>query len=146
VDELLTMTRPDMRARGPELVPAIVISIIVAVLFVVAALAIRMPDTVSFTVANQSAWRAEVQIRSASGTGWTDVGGVGRDSDLTFLEVPDQGSSWVVRYSYAGVTEDVEVSRDELAANGWRLEVPDGLATELADRGVPETLDATTNQ
>ena len=146
MDELLTIPRPAMRARGPELVPAVLVSLVVAVLFVVAALAVRMPDTVSFTVVNPTEWRADVYVRSATDSGWTAVGGVGRDSELEFLQVPDQGSEWVVRYSYAGATEDIEVTRDDLASSGWKLEVPPALADELERLGVAPMPGGSTEQ
>jgi hypothetical protein len=146
VDELLTIPRPTMRARGPEIVPAIVIGAIVGVLFVVAAITVRLPDTVSFSVQNPTQWRAEVSIRSASGTSWTDIGAVGRDSELEFLQVPDQGSNWVVRYSYAGVTEEFQVTRDDLSASDWVLQVPQAFADRLEGDGVAATTGSTSGQ
>jgi len=146
VDELLTIPRPAMRARGPEVVPAVVVSLVVAALFVVAAFAVRMPDTVSLTVANPTEWSADVYVRSASDSGWTAVGGVERESEIEFLQVPDQGSDWVVRYSYAGATEDIEVTRDDLASSDWKLEVPPALVDELERLGVEPTPGGSTGQ
>jgi len=53
--------------------------------------------------------------------------------------LPDQGAEWVVRYSYAGQSEEVEVSRDQIAADGWVVVVPAGLGQRLHDAGVAET-------
>ena len=146
MDELLTIPRPAMRARSPELVPAIVVGFVVAVMFVIAALAMRMPDTVSFTVVNPTEWNADVAVRSASDPAWTPVGAVGRGSELEFVQVADQGSDWVVRYSYAGVTEDVEIGRDDLASSDWKLEVPQALADELESAGIAPTTGNSTGQ
>ncbi len=139
MDDLLTLTRPAMRARRPELVPAIVIGVVVAAMFLVAALAVRMPDTVDLRVSNRLPWRAEVAVRPASQTSWTGVGAVARDGSNEFLAVPDQGSDWVIRYSYAGHTEDVAVSRQELRSGGWEVQVPEALGDQLRADGVAPT-------
>ncbi|HEY6533893.1 MAG TPA: hypothetical protein VIY72_16410 [Acidimicrobiales bacterium] len=140
MDELLTIPRPAMRARGPQMGPAIVIGLVVVVLLVVTALAVRPIDTVSVTVDNPTDWRAEVSVRSASSSSWTGLGAVDRESEVQFLEVPDQGASWVVRFSYAGQSEEIEVDRAALRDGGWKVDVPDALAEALADEGVPPTI------
>ena len=53
--------------------------------------------------------------------------------------MPDQGSDWIIRYSYADQSEEVEVSRQQLEADGWVVVVPDGLGERLRDAGVAET-------
>jgi len=142
VDDLLTIPRPALRARGPELGPAIAIGLVVAALFVLSALAMRTPDTVSLSVDNPTDWRAAVSVRPADADGFTGLGAVDRSSSLEFLEVPDQGGTWVVRFSYAGRSTEVEVTRDQLREDGWSIAVPSALAEELTDAGVPESVGA----
>ena len=144
VDDLLTISRPEMRARGPEIVPAVIVGIVVAVLLVLAAFSLRTPDTVALTVDNPLPWRAEVTVRPADSAAWTGAGAVARESSLEFQELPDQGSQWVIRFSYAGHTEDVAVSRDDLASNGWKVEVPEAFGTQLQDSGVAPTTGSAT--
>ena len=139
MDDLLTLTRPAMRARRPELVPAAIVAVVVAALFVLASLAIQVPDTVELTVVNPVSWRADVSVRSADSGAWTEIGSVARDDQLPFLAVPDQGSDWVIRFSYAGETEEIEISRATLDAQGWTVPVPAALGERLQSAGVAPT-------
>jgi len=139
VDDLLTISRPAMRARRPELVPAVLVAVLLAVLFVVASLAIRMPHTVRLTVQNQLAWQTEVSVRPADSESWTGAGAVARDDQLDFLALPDQGDQWVIRFSYAGKSEDVAISRDDLAARDWTIDVPQALGDQLESAGIAAT-------
>jgi predicted Abi (CAAX) family protease len=136
VDDLLTLSRPAMRARRPELVPAIVIGVVVAVLFVLAALSMRTPDQVHLTVDNPLDWRADVAVQPAGSDSWTSLGAVARDGELEFLQVPDQGSEWVVRFSYGDQVEELRLSRSDLEGAGWTVQVPDQLGTQLQAAGV----------
>ncbi len=144
MDDLLTISRPEMRARGPELVPAIVVSLVVGVLLILAALSLHTPDTVQLTVENPLPWRAEVTVRAADSGSYTGAGAVARESSLVFQELPDQGDLWVFSFSYAGHTEDLEVSRSDLAANGWSVEVPEAFGNQLQDSGVAPTTGSAT--
>jgi len=139
MDDLLTLSRPATRPRRRDVVPAVVVGLALAVLLGLTALSLRTPATVSLTVQNPSAWRTEVAVRSTGSSGWTGLGAVAREGELEFLQLPDQGAEWVVRYSYAGQSEEVEVSRDQIAADGWVVVVPAGLGQRLHDAGVAET-------
>jgi len=143
VADLLTLTRPPMRAKHPEVVPAVVVALILAALFALALVNLRTPDMVRFTVDNPLAWRAEVSARPADSTSWTGAGAVWRDGRLDFLEFPDQGSDWVIRFSYAGQSEEVEITREQLEAQDWTVEVPESLGTRLQAAGVAETTGST---
>jgi hypothetical protein len=143
VDDLLTIPRTAMRARGPELGPAIVIGLIVGILFVVAALAMRPVENVSVTIDNPGEWRTEVSVRSASSPAWTGLGSVGRGTQIEFQQVPDQGSTWIVRFSYAGQSEEIELDRDALRDAQWTVQVPDSLTQRLAEAGIPATTGST---
>ena len=139
MDDLLTLTRPAMRARRPELVPAAIVAVVVAVLFVLASLSIQTPGIVTLTVVNPLPWRADVSVRSANSASWTEIGSVARDGQLPFLAVPDQGSDWVVRFTYAGETAEIEISRTTLEAQGWTVPVPTALGERLRSTGVAPT-------
>lgn len=139
MDDLLTLTRPPMKAKRPEVIPVAIVGVILAALFGLALLHLRTPDMVRFTVDNKLPWRAEVSARPADSSSWTGAGAVWRDGRLDFLEFPDQGTDWVIRFSYAGESEEVEVTRDQLAAADWTVEVPESLAARLEAAGVPRT-------
>lgn len=125
------------------MVPAILVAVVLAVALVVMSFALRTPDMVDLTVDNPLEWRAEVSVRSADSTAWTGAGGVARESSLEFLEFPDQGSDWVVRFSYGGVSEEVEVTREDIAAQDWTIEVPASFGTLLEEAGIPATTGST---
>ena len=144
MDDLLTLSRPEAPAGRAQVVPAFLVGAFLAVVLVLVSFSLRTPDMVSVTVDNPLQWRSEVSVRSADSTAWTPAGAVARESDLTFLELPDQGSDWVVRFSYAGSTEEVAVTRDELAAQSWTIEVPASLGTQLDEAGIPPTTGSST--
>lgn len=139
MDDVLTLSRPPMQARRPETLPAALVAVLLAVLFGLALFTLRTPDTVSLTVDNPLAWRAEVSVRAAGSSAWTGAGAVSREGQLDFLQLPDQGADWVLRFSYAGQSQEIEITRDQLAAQNWTVEVPESLAGELKAAGIPET-------
>ncbi len=139
MDDVLTLSRPEVRPRPRDVVPAVVVGLLLAALLTLTAFTLRTPDTVGLTVQNPLAWRTEVAVRSASSSGWTGLGAVARDGQLEFLQMPDQGADWIIRYSYAGQSEEVEVSRQQLEADGWVVSVPQDLGERLRDAGVAET-------
>jgi hypothetical protein len=139
MDDVLTVSRPESRSGRSEAVPATLAALAIAVLLVLVSTTLRLPDQVSLTVQNPLPWRTEVEVRGAGDSGWTGAGAVPRDGQLDFLALPDQGSDWVVRFTYAGYSEEVEVTRDQLEADGWTVQVPEALGEQLREGGVPET-------
>jgi hypothetical protein len=121
----------------------VLIALVMVVVLALVATTLRTPDMVSLTVSNPTAWRAEVSVRGADDTDWTDAGAVARDGEMTFLRLPDQGADWVVRFTYAGETATVEIPRDQLAADGWALEVPAAFGQALEQAGVTPTTGST---
>jgi hypothetical protein len=143
VNDTLTISRPALGARRPDLVPALLITVVTVVVLALVSTTLRTPDMVSLTVSNPSSWRAEVSVRGAGDTDWTDAGAVSRDGELTFLRLPDQGADWVVRFTYADESSTVEVTRDELEASGWVVEVPPSFGAALEAAGVAPTTGST---
>jgi hypothetical protein len=139
VNDLLTLSRPEMREGRAPLVPAVMVGVLLVVALVLASFAMRTPDMVSLTVDNPLQWRTEVSVRPADSTSWTGIGAVAREGELEFLQLPDQGSEWVVRFSYAGSSEEVVVTRDELEAQDWTIQAPESLGTLLDEAGVAPT-------
>jgi hypothetical protein len=139
VDDVLTLSRPEMREGRAPVIPAVMVGVFLVVALVLASFAMRTPDMVSLRVDNPLQWRTEVSVRSADSTSWTGVGAVARDGELEFLQLPDQGSEWVVRFSYAGASEEVTVTRDELEAQDWTIQAPESLGAQLDDAGIAPT-------
>lgn len=143
MNDTLTIPRSAKRARRPDLVPAVLVGIGTALLLVLVSLTLRTPEHVSLTVRNPLDWRADVSVRAEGDPAWTHAGAVPRNGELELLRLPDQGDEWVVRFSYAGAQQEVTVSRGELAANGWRIDVPDELGEDLEEAGVAPTTGST---
>ncbi len=139
MNDLLTLSRPEMREGRAPVIPAVMVAVLLVVALVFASFAMRTPDMVSLRVDNPLDWRTEVSVRSADSTSWTGVGAVARGAELEFMQLPDQGSEWVVRFSYAGASEEVAVTRDELEAQDWTIQAPESLGTQLADADVAPT-------
>lgn len=84
---------------------------------------------------NPTAFTAEVDVNDESRSGWLDLTTVEAGSERTVREVIDQGSTWIIRFSYSDYEEEIELSRAELERSGWRVQVPDSFAGALRDRG-----------
>lgn len=123
--------------RRPDLVPGVIIAVVVAALLVLAGMTLGLPRHHRVTVQNPLAWPAAVSVRGVSSTSITGLGAVDHGGTLDFLDAPDQGSQWVFTFSYQGQSVDVQVDRATLAANGWKVKVPDSLGQALSDAGVP---------
>ncbi len=143
MNDTLTASRPVLGARRPDLVPAVLITVVMVAVLALVSTTLRTPDMVSLTVSNPSAWRAEVSVKGAGDRDWTDAGAVSRDGELTFLRLPDQGADWVLRFSYADASSTVEITRDQLAAAGWVVEVPPSFGAALQEAGVAPTTGST---
>lgn len=143
MNDTLTVSRPALSARRPDLVPALLVTLVTVIVLALVSTTLRTPDMVSLTVSNPSLWRAEVSVKGADDTDWTDAGAVPREGDLTFLRLPDQGADWVVQFTYADVVSTVEVTRDQLVASNWVVDVPASFGAALEEAGVPPTTGST---
>jgi hypothetical protein len=55
-------------------------------------------------------------------------------------EVIDQGSTWSLRFTSQGQGfEGYEVSRSQLASDGWHYSVPTDIGSQLVQAGVPQS-------
>ena len=85
---------------------------------------------------NPTAFTVKVDVSDQSRSGWLGLTTVEARSERTVEEVIDQGSTWIIRFSYSDYEEEIELSRAELERSGWRVEVPDSFAGALRDRGI----------
>lgn len=87
-------------------------------------------------IVNNTIYEPHVQVRGSTG-GWLLLTTVPPRSTREVREVIDQGDLWVFRFTYARYEPfDLEVSRQELAEAGWRVEVPQELEDALRDQDV----------
>ena len=134
---LTDVSRP--RARLERRRPAVVtgaIAILIGALMIDLVSIARPPTSRTLTISDPHPWQVQVRIAGDPVDGWTPIGSVDRQTEATFLQVPDQGDRWTVEAGYAGVATRFVVSRAELEANGWRIEVPGDIATQLTAEGV----------
>jgi hypothetical protein len=136
----LATEAPSVPQRRAPLVLALLLVLAVAGTLPLVAAALRDPVHVDrVAVENSSPWRLNVAVSDADEDGWYQLGPVDREELRDFREVVDQGERWTFRFSYDGSAVTTDLTRDELAEAGWQVSVPDALAAELEESGVPET-------
>jgi hypothetical protein len=92
------------------------------------------------TFDNAGPYAMNVEVSGATHDGWLALGTVAQRSTATIEDVIDQHGTWVFRFSSQGADGgSIEVSRKDLAANGWHLTIPATVANSLQSRGVPQT-------
>lgn len=89
------------------------------------------------TIVNRIEYDVHAEVGDGR-SGWLTLGDFQRESEGMIRQVIDFGERWVFRFGYRNL-EQVEVSmtRADLAAAGWRAEVPASLAERLRTRGEP---------
>jgi hypothetical protein len=98
-------------------------------------------DNVSFVdrvvLVNDTDYHANADVRGVMG-GWLGLTTVGTGETTEVGEVIDQGEVWIFRFSYGSHDPvELEVTREELVAANWRVDVPSELEENLRDEGVP---------
>lgn len=96
------------------------------------------------TIANPYEYDVIVGV-SGDGKAWLNLGGLNRGDEVTRQQVIDMGERWFVRFRYP-YEDDVEpvvvsLTRSELVAAKWRVEVPESLAEILRKRGEDPSFD-----
>ena len=97
------------------------------------AYALRDPAVVPrVTVDNPSALDVNVSVRPADGHDRLILATVAPTTTATNADVLDQGEEWVFSFSSGGIEGGtLRVSRAKLAADDWRVEVPDSVIQRL---------------
>jgi len=120
------------------------VPLIAVVLTVVVCLAVstslEAPGTISqLTVVNPSHWAARVAVASTPGGAAVPVGTVEAQADRAFQGVLDHSGTWVLKFSYLGVNEELAISRSDLAKAGWKVQIPDAFGARLQQAGTAPT-------
>jgi hypothetical protein len=104
-------------------------------------LAQRMPEpgkVPPIAIENRSDYAVTVEVTGSGDGGWVTIGTAGPRSTAVAREVIDQGSNWSLRFTSQGRAFDgYEVSRGQLASDGWHYTVPDDIGDQLIESGVP---------
>lgn len=122
----------------------VLVGLLLAVVAVaVAVLAQRMPEPAkapAITIDNASDYAVTIEATGPDGKGWMTIAIVDPGSTRVAREVIDQGSVWSLRFTSQGRDfEGFEVSRSQLASEGWRYTVPTEIGDQLAEAGVPQS-------
>lgn len=90
------------------------------------------------TVENPTDYDISIEVTDERRRGWVAVGTVQRATTSTFEEILDQGDVWIFRFSTQGEDGgELQVARQELERDGWRMRVPAEVGEQLKVRGVP---------
>jgi hypothetical protein len=128
-----TMARPHAPRRAFPPISVIVLFVVGALLCVAMVLALEEPDVVPrVTVENRGPIPVNVDVRGAKAGSRLVLDTVPAGSAAANLDVLDQGDTWIFGFSSGGVDGgSMRVSRAKLAADGWRLVVPDDVVARL---------------
>jgi hypothetical protein len=131
-------TRPSRpQLRVPLVAIVVVLALLGAAAIGVLARVMRTPSVVSrVTIVNKSPYGVDIDVRDRKDAGLLVLGRALPQQDTVRREVLDMGDRWIFSFSRSGVPAgDVEVSRATLAANGWRVTVPDSVVQRLERAG-----------
>jgi len=128
-----TMARPHVPRRTFPPVPLIALVVVGALLCAAMAYALRDPDVVSrVTVRNPGDIAVNVSVRATDDDAQLLLATVPPTTSATNLDVLDQGDEWIFSFSSGGVQGGtLRVSRAKLAADGWRVAVPESVVQRL---------------
>ena len=131
-----TMARPHAPRRTLPPFSLIAIIVVGALLCAAMAYALRDPDLVSrVTVENPSALEVNVAVRPSPESSRLILATVSPRTSANNLDVLDQGDEWTFALSSGGLDGGaIRVSRADLAANGWRIVVPEDVIARLQTR------------
>ena len=128
-----TMARPHAPRRTFPPLPLIALLVVAALLCAAMTYALRDPELVSrVTVENPSEIGVNVSVHAANDSSQLILASVPPTTSATNLDVLDQGDEWVFTFSSGGVAGGtLRVSRAKLAADGWRVAVPESVVQRL---------------
>jgi hypothetical protein len=129
-----TLERPPhapRRARLPLL--TILLVLVGALVCVGMTLALADPEVVPrVTVTNDSSISVDVDVRPSEGGARLILDTVQPRSSASTSDVLDQGDRWIFSFSSGGVEGgSYAVSRSKLAADGWRIRIPDSVVDRI---------------
>jgi hypothetical protein len=133
MNRLETQPAPSNVHRSGAVVRAAVIVVLLAAVLAGSLLLVRDRTFVPrVTIDNPTALALDVDIAASTRDGWVPAGVAAERGATAFHEVLDHGDEWAFRFTNGDGTAVLRVSRDDLARNGWRVEVPASIAERLA--------------
>ena len=134
---LMTRARPAPAKRSTKIVVSAFGVIALLGLFVGLSRLVEGPDFVDrIKVDNPTPFELDTTITSGTHDGWTAIAPSEARTTTTVDDVVDQGSTWIFRFSRAGVNAgEVRVSRSDLERSGWTVRIPERLGDTLLNAG-----------
>ena len=131
-------SKPAPWLTRPVLLTLVALAVLAAALGISVSLATRGPAFVDrITIENPTLYNVQVDV-GAPGEVVVDLGAVPRGGSRTFEQVLDQGERWVFRLSFGGQdVGEVDVQRDQLETDRWRVTIPAAIGRELGNAGHP---------
>ena len=126
-----------MRAVLSRAASRVVAAVLLALVTIALAVALRGAGYVNLSITNASEFDILVEARSTH-PGWMGVGYVAPKSTEEIREVADQGPVWIFRFTAQGVVGgELQLSRRALEANEWRVSVPKEVIDQLRRTATP---------
>ena len=128
-----TMARPHAPRRSLPSISVVVLFVVGALLCVGMAIALQDPEIVPrVTVENHSTIPVNVDVRGSTDGNRLVLDTVPAGASVSTLDVLEQGDEWIFGFSSGGIDGGtVRMSRAQLAADGWRLVIPEAVAARL---------------
>lgn len=128
-----TMARPQVPRRTFPPLSLIALVVVGTLLCAAMAYALRDPTVVPrVTVENPSALTVNVSVQPSADGPRLLLTTVSPSGSATTRDVLDQGDEWIFSFSSGGVDGGtLRVSRTTLAADGWRVEIPQSVVARL---------------
>jgi hypothetical protein len=133
MNQILIEPSPPRARRVGDAARTLLVAILVAGLLAIAVRITEGPDFVDrVSVVNSTPYDLDVDVTGASRDGWLPLKIATRGTTATTRDVVDMNDTWVFRFSREGVVGgELELSREQLERNGWRIEVPERIAQQL---------------
>ena len=128
-----TMARPHVPRRTFPSLTLVALVIVGALLCAAMAYALRDPEVVPrVTVENPSQLAINVSVRPSDDASRLILATVPPTTSARNLDVLDQGDEWIFSFSSGGIDGGtLRVSRAKLAADDWRVAVPESVVQRL---------------
>ena len=97
-----------------------------------------LPTVDRITIANPTGYDLAVEVSGGNRETWLPLTVVGTGSEVVVEQVIDQGERWTFRFKHwDDPVGEVVLTRTELEASGWRVEVPSDIQERLQQLGRP---------
>jgi len=119
------------------IIVGVVATVLFAVLIAAVAWALRSPTfTDQVEVVNDTPYSVNVDVHGERGR--IGLGAVPAGETMAISDVLDQGSTWTFEFSYGAVEDagELQVTRDDLEANNWTIEIPSDVTDRLERAGI----------